>query len=315
MRRLFILIVLSCAAASSLWAQTDSPQYKWAAEKREVKKDGITYRYTGIKAIPFGGVETEETKGFAESWARVCQDSILFTNGQIKNVVSSVYSNYLKALKQADSTGFYEYPIKDYKAFDITKVKYHESVRSFVFGCGAAGIIPLGELKSFVSPIAAAYIEMGPSWDKWSLTACLTAGVGSSAGGYVHVMGVDGSKLVRYYALSATGMFSVYNSGRMRYSISAGAGIGNTTVSYYSPEISLGTIRIGGPLISNGIVMDYKRRESINFEKHNHIRVSSFVRFRIYSDQFINLEDKILTPTINVSVAFLSNSKQLASAE
>ena len=316
MKRILSLAAILLAAVQGLSAQDNAALYKWVYEKQEVKQNDITYRYGKINTLLLNGVETDQTKAFAESWARKCQDSLLFTSGKIADVVASVYADYLKALKVADSTGVYEYPIKDYKTFDVTKVKYLEPARGFNFGFGAVGIVPLGELKSFVTPIPAAYIEMGPSWEKFSLTACLTFGVGLSDGGYVQVDGVDGGRYVRYYALAATGMYPVYNAGKTRVSVSAGAGVGKATVSFYSVEVR-GKVeaRIGGPLISGGLVVDHQRRQTIDFDKFNHKRKVSFVRYRIYSDQLINFNERVLTPTINISVAFLSNTQQLAPAE
>ena len=316
MKKILLLIAIILAAVQGLSAQDTAAQYKWVYEKQEVKQNGITYRYGIINTQLMNGIETEQSRSFVESWARKCQDSLLFTKGKVADVVTSVYADYIKALKVADSTGIYDNPVEDYKSFDVTKVRFIEPARGFHFGFGAAGIVPLGELNYFVSPIPAAYIEMGPSWEKFSLTACLTVGVGLSDGGYVQVDGVDGGKYVRYYALAATGMYSVYDTGKLRVSVSAGAGVGKATVSFYSMERQCKeTARIGGPLISEGLVVDHQRRQTIDFDKFNHKKKVSFVRYRIYSDQLINFNDKVLTPTINISVAFLSNTKELAPAE
>lgn len=314
MKKIFLVSALVCLFAQLGLAQNSSPSYIWSAERKVVEKDGIKYRYIEVQTNKVNE-ESEGNLEFAESWARACQDSIFLSKDKVTEVSNRFYKRYLEALKEAEASGVYDYPVKDYKVFDITSIKYDVQPGGFEFGVGAAGILPLGEMSNIVTPLAAFSGEVGLLLGKGALSADVLLGIGRQKGDYLYVRGKDWGTSVPYVSVAGTYKYPVMDLGRDRILLTAGAGYGAAVanVSDYVGERNIieSNNFVGGLLYSVGVAYDHKRSESVSFMRGKHKKQDSYLRFRIYTDQLLDLEEKVATPMVMFSVSFVSENRRI----
>ncbi len=314
MKRIIIVSALFCLIAQLGMAQNAGPSYIWSAERKIVEKDGIKYRYIEVHTNKVN----EESQGnleFAESWARACQDSILLSKDKVTEVSNRFYRRYLQALKDAEATGVYDYPVKNYKNFDVTAIKYDLLNKGFEFGVGAGGIIPMGEMANLVTPMVGFSGDVGLLLKKGALTADLTVGLGKDKNNYVYVLGRDRQTLVPYVSIAATYKYPVVEFGKNRLLLTAGAGNGHAVVNFagYTGQKNIirANVYAGGLMYTAGVAYDHKLSESVNFMRGKHKKQDSYLRFRVYTDQIIDLKEKVATPMVLFSVGFVNEDRRI----
>ena len=314
MKRIFIVFILFCLFAQLGLAQNGGPSYFWTAERKIVEKDGVKYRYVEVVNNHVEGT-SEGNEAFAESWARACQDSILLSRDKVTVVADRFYKRYLKAVKEAETSGVYDFPVKDYKDFDITQIKYNQLDKGFQFGLGGALVIPTGDMANLVSPIAGVSAEWGILLKKGALSANITAGIGKEKGKYLYVHGMDRKAILPYVSALATYQYPILNTGKGILSLTAGAGYGfasvNVLATPYNSEINQANTHAGGPLCSAGVLFDYKRSESFSFLRGKHSRQDRFIRMRVYTEQFCDLKEMVVTPMLVFSVGIVNVNRRL----
>lgn len=314
MKRIIILSALFCLAAQLGLAQTDSLVYIWSAERKIVEKDGIKYRYIEVQTNKVSD-EIVGDLGFAESWARACQDSILLSRDKVTVVADRFFKRYLQALKDAANTGVYDYPVKDYKNFDVTAIQYDILNKGFEFGVGGGAILPMGEMSKLVTPMLGISGEAGILLKKGVVTADLMVGFGAEKDRYVYVHGRDRQSLVPYVSIAANYKYPVKEFGKDRLLLTAGAGHGHSVVNVSmhlgNKDLTRTNVSAGGMMYTLGVAYDHKISESINFLRGKHKKQDSYIRYRLYTDQIIDLKEKVATPMVLFSVSFVNVDQRI----
>lgn len=314
MKRTIIIYVLFSLFAQLGQAQNGGPSFFWTAERKVVEKDGVLYRYIEVKNQRVDGT-SEGDEGFAESWARACQDSILLSKDKVTAVADRFYKRYLTALKEAETSGVYNYPVKDYKDFDITQVKYNQLNKGFQFGLGAALVFPMGDMANIVSPVAGVSAEWGTLLKKGALCADIIAGIGKERGKYLYVHGADMKSILPFVSAAVTCQYPILNIGKNILSLTAGAGYGFASVNYPDKATKNNTnktnIYAGGALCTAGVSFDHKRSESLSFLKGKHSKQDRFIRVRVYTEQMCDFKEKVVTPMLVFSVGFVNVNRRV----
>ena len=109
MKHSILLSAIFCLVAQLGLAQNTGPSFIWSAERKQVEKDGIKYRYIEVKTLKIDGTADGNVE-FAESWARACQDSILLSKDKVTEVSNRFYKRYLKALREAETKAYMTIP-------------------------------------------------------------------------------------------------------------------------------------------------------------------------------------------------------------
>ena len=173
----------------------------------------------------------------------------------------------------------------------------------------------MGEMANLVTPMAGVSSEFGKLLKKGVLTADLTVGFGKEKDRYVYVYGRDRQALVPYVSIAATYKYPVLEIGKNRLLLTAGVGHAHAVVHFSGymgqKDIERANFYAGGLTCTAGVAYDHKLFESINFIKGKHSKQDSYLRFRVYTDQIIDLKEKVATPLVLFSVGFVNEDKRI----
>ncbi len=311
MKHSILLSAIFCLVAQLGMAQNAGPSFIWSAERKQVEKDGIKYRFIEVKTQKIDGTADGNVE-FAESWARACQDSILLSKDKVTEVSNRFYKRYLKALREAETSGIYDYPVKDYKHFDITSIKYSELKKGSSIGLGAAVIVPMGEMSNLVGPMVGVTGELGALVGKGYLGADLTGAIGKQKNDYLFISGKDRKAAVPYISFAATYKYPVLDLDKGRLLLTAGAGYANAIVNNKTAGIVFkNNILAGGLMYTLGAAYDLKKSESFSFMRGKHKREETYLRFRLYTEQLCDLKEMVSTPMLFFSVSFVKADRKV----
>lgn len=299
-------------AASS--ADTSSAFFTLVRENKVVKTKGVTYKYQDVNAA-FLKDRSWVKEGFMSAallqkhqmefdllqyFANLYRDDYLFYDDNVRYRYEEWFDGNKGKMSEKEYLDLFHQAVEEFhrtgdaskysvsrEVFDITKFPYKAAAEANELHLALVGSIPLGDLGRISDiPHVMASVGYGHLSGKNYLSADFTF----AALAFLHR---------GYLGLNASYGRILFSKGKTNFSLFTGVGYS----SWKEDNIRSATLA-GGPLLSQGICVDISLHKTLNFLAESPQEREQKLRLKLYVDEMYVIRQKVLSPSVNLSVGF-----------
>ena len=296
------------------FADTSSAFFTLVRENKVVKTKGVTYKYQDVNAA-FLKDRSWVKEGFMSAallqkhqiefdilqyYANMYREDYLFYEDTDRHRFEEWFDGNKGKLSESDYLDLYKHAVDEFRRtgdvsaypvtrtpFDITQHPYNAAKAAQELHVALVGMIPIGdlgrvpEITHMAASVGYGYTE-GKNYFNSDLTFAALA--------FMHRC---------YINVNASYGRILFSQGRTAFSLFGGLGYSTWKEdTIFTPSLA------GGPTLTQGLCVDVSLHKTLNFLSEKPQEREQKVRVRLYMDETYVISQRVISPTVNLSVGF-----------
>ena len=290
--------------------------YTLAKKKEHFKARGATYYYLDYSAafIPETSRVKEGAKNDAELqslqkefdileyFARAYRDELLYANVKDIPKETDYIARFRAALEEARLTGDYSKYALSREPFDVSAIEYDAPSKFTGVTPALFTDLPIGDQGRVVYPTVgfSGAFELGRDKHAFGLQAQI--GVSAYRRHYLNLV----KKTVPYFGITAFYRRELMSGDKANLSVWGGPGF-----SGRHHELIDEYVLIGGPSLSEGIIVDLFAGRAVSLSRGHPEQVDRYWQFELTVNELYNLSQGKVFPAVNLSAGLYFQSRHI----
>ncbi|MCQ2181289.1 MAG: hypothetical protein MJY50_04440 [Bacteroidales bacterium] len=297
-----------------------------AAYEKSVQKDGINIVYNDASAFinPSSWVDktrmtaaelkkAQDKFDIAQDFANRLREEMMFAKGDKRDVVKKYQNDCKAALDAYELDSSYPVPAVSREEFDITRMSWRKSDVTLGLNLGVTGSFPMGPIADVVNPSVGITLGGELFFNRHGVMVDFDFGAGVIKKGNSRgwLAGWDNG-MVPNYSVNLMYSYLICNRDRFHLGVMAGPGY-NARLFAVQKGLILDRVEqftLGGFNVREGVYADWILSRNATFNR-TPSATDLALRFKLYGDQTFSNVDKMVVPSINISVALLVRTARI----